>query len=48
MGEWKKQPLQRTLLFTHPLAISLSLLQSRCILFIYPDTVAQFSPNEEN
>lgn len=23
---------------------SLSLLQSRCILFIYPDTVAQFSP----
>lgn len=31
------------LIHTHPFAASLSLLQSRCILFIYPDTVAQFS-----
>jgi len=36
------------LIHTHPLAASLSLLQYRCILFIYPDTVAQFSPNEGN
>lgn len=44
----KKQPLQCNLLFTHPLTVWLPLLQSRCILFIYPDTVAQFNPNEGN
>lgn len=36
------------LLFKHPFAASLSLLQSRHILFIYPDTVAQFTSNEWN
>lgn len=39
---------EQPLIHTHPPAAALSLLQSRCILFIYPDTVAQFSPNEGN